>query len=650
MNDFHNWTPLFFVAGFLLVVLQLQRPISKYQRALAAFMCIAVSVRYLYWRIFFTFPFHQNLLQRSWAFAFLLMEVGSVLSCILVFFFMSRQINRTAEADAAWNSPLQRAPVDVFIATYNESKDILERTIIGAKSIQHSDLRVWLLDDGARPWAQQLAEELGALYISRVNGKHAKAGNVNNGLKYALSHGRKPEFILLLDADFIPARKILRRVMGLFEPHDIGIVQTPQHFFNADPLQANLVCTAVWPDEQRFFFNAVMPSKDAWDTAFCCGTSAVFRVAALEACSGMATETVTEDLLTSFRMREFGYRTIYLNERLSMGLAAENLGEFLTQRSRWCLGTIQQVFTRWSFFRINRVNLINRLSFFDSVLYWLTSAPFKFMLISAPVLYWLTGTSIIRASMPEILYWLAPTLAANLIFMHFAAGNRVLPIITDISQLITIFVVKRTIITAIVHPFGQAFKVTAKGMSSSGVVVRWDLLGRLAAMGLLTIAGVLLNIGKFAPSHGAEGYSMNLVWSIVNIALLGLGCVVCVELPQRRHDHRFVTGEKALVCLDDGCEISCKFENISLGGACLFREQGWSELSTSGTLLLEHDGLEVPFTVAGRRGQKIGLMFETDTTLHRALIRKIFTGDYHQEIDKISALDVFRRLAVSLVK
>ncbi len=73
---------------------------------------------------------------------------------------------------------------------------------------------------------------LGAHYVFRVKGKHAKAGNVNNALKHALSAGRRPEFILLLDADFVPSVTLLKRTLGLFAEPDVGIVQTPQYFFN----------------------------------------------------------------------------------------------------------------------------------------------------------------------------------------------------------------------------------------------------------------------------------------------------------------------------------------------------------------------------------------------------------------------------------
>jgi cellulose synthase (UDP-forming) len=244
---------------------------------------------------------------------------------------------------------------------------------------------------------KQLADELGAYYVARRDNTHAKAGNINNGLAHALSTGRKPEFVLLLDADFTVSRWFLRRTLGLFEAHDVAIVQTPQHFYNADPIQAGLLCAEIWPDEQRFFFDSLMESRDAWGAAFCCGTSAVIRVKALVDIGGMATETVTEDMLTRFKLKEHGYRTIFLNEQLSMGLAPEGLQEYIKQRSRWCLEGIQQLYTRWSFAGPARVGLINRLSCLDTVGYWIFTFPFKLLLITAPLVFWWTGSSVVSA-------------------------------------------------------------------------------------------------------------------------------------------------------------------------------------------------------------------------------------------------------------
>jgi cellulose synthase (UDP-forming) len=643
--ELHTWTPLLLAVGALLVVFSYTDAPTGFARALASALCILLLLRYLYWRIFFSLPLHQNWLQMLWARFFLGVEICSIASAILVYFFMSRKLDRRALADTRQCSPLNGAPVDVFIATYNEEQSILERTIVGAKAIQHSDLRIWVLDDGARPWIQQLAAELGVMYLSRVEGKHAKAGNVNNGLQHALSTGRPPQFLLLLDADFVPYRNILRRTLGLFEDPEVGVVQTPQHFFNRDPVQVNLLSSAVWPDEQRFFFNVLMPCKDAWGVAFCCGTSAVLRVAALQACGGMATETVTEDMLTTLRMEEYGFRTIYLNERLSMGLAPESLGEFISQRSRWCLGAIQQIFTRWSFFGPARIRFISRVAFFDSVLYWVSSAWFKLTLLAAPIVFWFTGTSVVRATPADLLYWLAPVVAANFLFVLNLSEKHVLPVLTDVTQFLTMFAVAGTVVTGLLHPFGRAFKVTSKGISSSRITVQWSILARFGGIAFLTILGMIINSFSFSPYHGHPGYSLTVFWSLANAFMLCLACIVCVEPPKRRVDERFSTTEPAAVVLQDGSELPCRLQDLSLGGACLIREDGWRKLVGPAALVLDYGRITVPFDVVRREGKRLALKFQPEPVLRRQLIVHLFTGTYHQDVESVSVPEVVRALA-----
>jgi cellulose synthase (UDP-forming) len=674
MNDIKTWAALLSSAGLLILMLESYGIQSPKVRASAALICAYLSLRYIYWRVLFTFPSHQKIAQSAWCLTFLSIELCTIVSTLLIYLFMSRSISRSAEADAHQDSPLRNAPTDIFIATYNESYEILERTVIGALAVEHSDHRVWVLDDGDRPWVREMSESLGAYYVARKNGDHAKAGNVNNGLKKALETGRQPEFVLLLDADFIPYRTILQRVLGLFDDPAVGIVQTPQHFFNTDPVQANLFCTAVWPDEQRFFFNVLMPCKDAWGAAFCCGTSAILRVDALLAAGGMATETVTEDMLTSFKCNEFGYRTIYLNERLSLGLAPESIVDFMSQRSRWCLGAIQQLFTPWSFAGRASMSLINRIAFFDTVLFWMSGAAFKVMLISAPALYWFTGTATIHATLPDLIRWMAPMIVANLIFMRYYAGNRILPIITDVTQLLTAFVITRTVVSGLIRPFGRPFKVTAKGRSSSRVVIQWKLMAPYAILAAVTILGVATHVQTFSNAHGVQGYSLNIFWSIVNAATLTLAAMACIEVPHRRRTDRFSTAERGVVrivvaddesvrdpfpgeTLSSGDEVQgdipCRLQNISLGGAEIVCSNGWGALMNSAQLSVYNDADQVwstfSFTVINRRANVLTLQFNPDDSSRHALIRKLFTGMYHQDIEEVSALAVLCTLARNLV-
>jgi cellulose synthase/poly-beta-1,6-N-acetylglucosamine synthase-like glycosyltransferase len=127
----------------------------------------------------------------------------------------------------------------------------------------------------------------------------------------------------------VPAPRFLKRAMALFRDATIGVVQTPQHFINPDPIQINLGAARFWPDEQRYFFDVVMPAKDAWSAAFCCGTSSVIRMAPLMTIGGFPTDSVTGDCLLTLRLKETGYTTAYLNEPLSFGLAPEGLKEYV---------------------------------------------------------------------------------------------------------------------------------------------------------------------------------------------------------------------------------------------------------------------------------------------------------------------------------
>ena len=644
MNELNTIAPLLLVVGVLGVCFTLFDPRSKYPRAFAAIVCIALTIRYLYWRIAYAMPVDQSAPAMLWSRAFLIGEGFTLFSSMLIFFFMSRTINRSADADAHAGSPLMHAPVDVFIATYNENRSILERTIVGAKAIHHSDLRVWVLDDGAREWVKDLARELGVEYTFRVKGKYAKAGNVNHGLKCALETGRKPEFLLLLDADFVPSRTILRRTLGLFDDPHVGIVQTPQHFFNFDPVQSGLECTTIWPDEQRFFFESYMPCKDAWGAAFCCGTSAVLRIVALEASGGMAIETVTEDMLTTFKLEEFGYRTIYLNERLSMGLAPESLNQYVSQRSRWCLGGIQQLYTRWSFMGKGKHSWINRLAYFDSVLYWISVSAFKLALLAAPIIFWFTGAAVVRATGAELLYYLAPMMAADLLFMSAVSENRVLPVMTDITQMLMAFFIVRTVISGLVRPFGRGFKVTAKGLSSDRSTIQWRIMWPLLLLGSLTLIGVLSNLNQFSAHHAGAGYALNVWWSLFNIFMLTAGALVCIEPPKRRRDERFQSGESALLQLANGTTCPCVVQNISLGGASLLLRGSTLALSAPSAVSFDDGRLTVPLQIVRAYENVLAVNFVCENAQRHRLIEKLFTGRYSNNISRIDVVEVFRQL------
>ena len=112
--------PGLLVAGAMLTGFALLGRSSPLARALAAAAAAAMLLRYAHWRWSVPLP-SGGAAEAVWSRAFLVLESLSVLGNLLVLFFMTRTLDRSAEADAGRDSPLLGAPVDVFICTYNES-------------------------------------------------------------------------------------------------------------------------------------------------------------------------------------------------------------------------------------------------------------------------------------------------------------------------------------------------------------------------------------------------------------------------------------------------------------------------------------------------------------------------------------------------
>jgi len=323
---------------------------------------------------------------------------------------------------------------------------------VGALSTSHPKIRVWVLDDGRRQWLRELCDRLGVRHVTRADGTHAKAGNINAALPMLRALPEPPDFVAVLDADFVPHVDFVTRMLALFHDPAVGLVQSPQHFFNTDPIQHNLGIGRAYPDEQRFFFDHIQPARDAWTIAFCCGTSAMIRWQALETIGGFPTESVTEDFLVTLRLREVGLKTVYLNEALTEGLAPEGLAEYITQRGRWCLGLMQIVRGRLGPFSRNRLRPIDRLGLVDALLYWSTTYAFRFACLIVPVLYWYFGITVVNAPVPGIVGYFGPFYVGSLLVLNWISGGLVLPILNDVSQILGAKEIMKSLVVGLVKP------------------------------------------------------------------------------------------------------------------------------------------------------------------------------------------------------
>lgn len=282
----------------------------------------------------------------------------------------SRLLKRTlneatgrAHEPSRWPMRLGNDPVsvDVFITTYGEDPAIIWRTVFAAKRM-HGEHRTMILDDGRSDDVRRIAEELGAVYITRDDNEHAKAGNVNHALSLSTA-----EFFVILDADFVPKENFLTETLPFFAKPNVAFVQTPQAYGN---LRTFMSRGAGYM--QTVFYRLILPGRNRFNAAFCVGTNVVFRRAAIDQVGGMYTRSKSEDVWTSLLLHEAGWRSIFLPLTLAIGDAPETIGAWSRQQLRWATGSFEILLTHNPLSRKRTLTLDQRLQYFSTATHYLT--------------------------------------------------------------------------------------------------------------------------------------------------------------------------------------------------------------------------------------------------------------------------------------
>lgn len=613
---------------------------NRWARTGAIALCIFVSWRYLLWRIGDTLPPVGLTLDFAAGIIFMIVEALAMIGGTLSLMFLTRTSDRTPDVqrNLRWLRSLPEAPkVDVLICTYNEDENIMERTIVGALAINYPNYRLWVCDDGRREWLKELCQRHGCGYITRPDNAHAKAGNINNALRFLATLPEKPEFISILDADFVPKAPFLTRTMALMCQQDVALVQTPQHFFNPDPIQTNLCMARVWPDEQRYFFDIVLAAKDAWGCAFCCGTSSLIRFAPLMEIGGFPTDSVTEDYLLTLRLKERGYRTVYLNEILSMGLAPEGLSEYNSQRARWALGFMQICRGPSSPLRFdNGLSFVDRLSLIETFLHWSMSYSFRFLALIVPAIYLLFNIQAVYANVGDAVSYFAPYFAAQIAIATWISRGRLLPIMTDLNQLLCANVIMKSVAIGLFKKEGHKFKVTAKGRSCAVTAPQWPLLCGFFFYLSMTVAGILWVFVVDDTRPLADASAIALFWSWYNIVLLLLACLVAVGASDRRSGERLRVNRMGVISWLGGSR-SVLIADISLSG---MRLVGQTPVPIGTPVHVQFEKLGIDATVARDGAGDFGLRFAETPEARAALIRHVYAGPYHAGIEDVRPIEV----------
>ncbi len=612
---------------WLLVVPNLSKTKNSHRATVTAFTTL-VGLNYLLWRYFRTVvPFEGSTVNGIWVNTIFVVEILAFIEVCIFFLIMSKYNSRSSEADVYMKKAHDFPSVDVFIPTYNEEIDVLEKTIYGAKHLDYPNFKVWVLDDGSREWLKKFCEEAGVGYITRSEHEHAKAGNLNNGL--SITSG---ELFAIFDADFIPAKNFLQRTVGFFIFNkDIGIVQTPQHFFNKDPVQSNLYLDKVWPDEQRLFFSSMAPCRDGWNAAFCCGSCSIIRREAIEKAGGIPTSSITEDLLTTLCLLNVGYRTVYLNEKLSQGMAANSVAGYFIQRGRWCRGGIQCFFVPEGPLRAKGLTILQRILF--APYGWIMQPITRMILLLAPIFYlWLGLLPLHFTTTEDLLYHQFPMFLAFGLSMQWLARRKYIPIISTAIGVFTMFRLLPVVISSLIKPFGEPFRVTPKGAAGAATTtIDWGILTTASLLLLITLSGIITNlVPEYRVISKMQFFPYALFWSGLNVIMLLICMLICFDAPRKRLEERFIVNEETTF---NGQKVI--IEDISASGCKVRHSSGKRIVEWKTVVELKVPGVKGELDVEVTNSNATHFMgrFQNMKRFQReALIVKLFTGGYDNEI------------------
>lgn len=428
----------------------------------------------------------------------------------LHFYFYKEKLNQ-----GCVNAFDRLSSIDVVIPTFNEPAVILERTLMAAKGlVWPGSVQLYILDDGKRDWLPALCKKWGVKYISRPDNASAKAGNINHALTYL--HG---DFTLILDADFLVTPNAIEKLIAPMQDKKVAVVQAPQEFYNPDPIQRSLEISGLSPNDQSHFFNGILHIRNNAEAAFFCGSCGLIRNAALKQLGGFPTESITEDIFLTIKLKQIGFESVTIQEPVAVGLSPETINDMIKQRSRWGEGAMQMNAKLWQFSQndTGKTSLVTRFKFFP--VYWIISYPVRFISLLIPQCYFLFGWhALTNATLADLLVMQGALVLTLMLFNFWVSKKQLQPFVTSIwHDLLALRLTPKFLAKFLLPYRASVFHVTPKGQlgSQGGHPRSFDWMVKF----LVLMTGLSLVVAVYQLDTSSLGI-VSLFWVCINLIRL----------------------------------------------------------------------------------------------------------------------------------
>jgi cellulose synthase (UDP-forming) len=502
-------------------------------------LTIITTLIYLVWRGIYTLPVNESLFALIFGILLWISEIISNFTAVFLI-WSKNSAEPLIEPEIA---PSKYPDVDVLIATHNETPELLAKTINSATRMHYPDkskVHIYIADDNERVEMAELAAKFGIGYLGVKNNKHAKSGNFN----YAIANSYSP-LVATFDADMIPYADFLTATVPFFVDNakrrrsgedikPLGLVQTPQSFYNADSFQFNLFSEVDIPNEQDFFSREVNVYHNAHGAAIYTGSNTLIDRQAILDAGGFPTNTITEDFQLGAQMNMAGYQNISTLEPKASGLTPTDIPSILKQRIRWGRGVVQSVYNIRAFTN-PKLTWAQRFVYINSYLYWWSFFR-RILYIFAPILFTVFGIRVVDTNFWILLAIWLPSYALIQLVMKDVSSDLRTSRWGEIQE--TIFA-PYLVVPIFMQSIGlkeRSFKVTNKNANQS----RKDKLYALPnaiMLGLALYGLVIFNYGKFG-SEIAYGAVITF-WLLSHIVNLSFAVLYYLGRPIYRAAERF---------------------------------------------------------------------------------------------------------------
>jgi cellulose synthase (UDP-forming) len=315
-----------------------------------------------------------------------------------------------------------------------------------------------------------------------------------------------------------------------------------------------------------------------------------------------------------------------------MGLSAEGIPEYITQRARWCLGTIQVALLREGPLLGSGFSLTQRWHYLHGVLNWFCK-PFMVLLLVAPPIYWFAGIPAFEADYLSFLRYGVPALLGQVMYMSWISRSRTLPLFMEAMHAVTAFAVSATLLSALVKPFGRPFKITGKGGDRGVPRTHWKLA---SVFGLISLSSAASIVWAFISPYAATEISsldfFNLLWAGIAMLIAFIAFLVCFELP--REPVRFAVDEAAQLLLGDHV-IAGHVTELSTSEARMSCARSLPGRVSGRAVQLHLDGLGwVDAEISNYAGPTVALRIRPTSAQHQRLVAGLYTSLQTHVTDK----------------